>query len=1472
MANFKLDRIRFKWKGAWAPATGYTKDDIVQHRGSTFVCKNGHTSQSEFEADFGVLDQEVIVTVARNAGDTGNIYRLNGRDNPTMYLRKGITYVFNQDDESNVYFPNANGSTPNPHPLHFSQLENGTLVNSGFRYLDGVRYYLDKAPVTADQYVSGFNTATYREVRIDVAKDATALYYYCEYHTGMGNDIDFTSEIHWEKQNTGSVYKNDWQTGIIYNQNDIVTYNGNIYQCINKHTSEADIVNGLEADILHWKLIAYVDNWRGNWINEARYIVNDVVRNNGTVYRCIEAHTSAATVLEGIEADLNKWEVTFQQVNHLQDWTTNVNYKIFDLVKVGASIWKCETQHVSTTFADDYSNWSLYLDGLEWDNAWTGGVFYQIGDVISYGGYQYRAKLSNINTRPEATDSATWQQVSENYNFAQDYSFDSTREYRVGDLVRHSGYLYVAILDNDNLIEPPSPTHWKVVVPGRQWRGQWSEGREYKIEDLATYGSNTYISNGKHLATGSNTPGLDATWSLHVEGATTNVMTTRGDMITYINDAGTLNKQRFARGNSGQILSSLNGTQLEWADFDYVPDVYYVSASTGLDSALNGGGTSINSPFKTIRFACDHILNNRNYIDEFDGNDLGNLLIAIALSNPTPDATVIRGILESTNPDTGFAFGDITGNGAIQSSDASAWSQYWRKYVTNESENDTILAGYEAAALQLHNELLRQFSSFKDETVEASGITYDFKSQRVQDVSVFVSTGVYKEQLPIVVPAGTAIIGDELRAVEVQPAEGYEASTMFRVRDGSGIRNLTMSGMFDTQTPPNQYFTKRPLTDACFVTLDPGQGPNDEDVWIKTRSPYVQNCTTFGTSVTGLKVDGNLHNGGNDSIVANDFTQVISDGIGVWVTNNARAELVSVFTYYNHVGYLAENGGKIRGTNGNNSYGDFGSSAEGVDANETPITATVNNRSGEAIVSEILTDGNEILALQYTNAGQAYDNTTTYTFTGAGTGAAVASPNVKDGGIFQIRLDGQGDNNLGSNYLQVEGNAQDGGTIAGGIVISGADENTLTEYQGMRIIILSGAGAGQYGYIDTYDDATKIMGVLKESDDSNGWDHVVTGRTIVAPDSTSRYRIEPRVIVDAPIGGGDTAFVRLFISGGGLGEFRIIDPGSTYNPASPPNITIIDPNNTTDGSWTIRIGDGVLAQPTWTNRGTGYQSAYLATISGVGYADEYPSDGDIVVSNLTLLPGPGANLEFAGNDNLYSVVEVLNVTGSAPNYSASLKITPYLKAITSPAHGTDITIRESYSQVRLTGHDFLDIGTGSFDDTDYPARYLFGYTTDNNPDQPSEAVAAGGGRVFYTSTDQDGNFRVGELFKVDQATGVITLNADDFELSGLTELRIGGIILGGTNAVVREFSTDINLAANSDNVVPTQKAIKGYIESLIGGGGADLVVSGLLAGNITVLNVNEIGGSGGVVNFENITNFEEGVQGDMLTASLFLLK
>ena len=88
--------------------------------------------------------------------------------------------------------------------------------------------------------------------------------------------------------------------------------------------------------------------------------------------------------------------------------------------------------------------------------------------------------------------------------------------------------------------------------------------------------------------------------------------------------------------------------------------------------------------------------------------------------------------------------------------------------------------------------------------------------------------------------------------------------------------------------------------------------------------------------------------------------------------------------------------------------------------------------------------------------------------------------------------------------------------------------------------------------------------------------------------------------------------------------------------------------------------------------------------------------------------------------------------------------------------------------------------------------------------------------MFYTSTDQDGNFRVGELFSIEQATGIATLDADAFNISGLQELQLGAISLGGTNATITEFSVDGTFTANSDNIVPTQKAIKTYIQSQIG--------------------------------------------------------
>jgi len=1089
--------------------------------------------------------------------------------------------------------------------------------------------------------------------------------------------------------------------------------------------------------------------------------------------------------------------------------------------------------------------------------------------------------------------------------------------------------------------------------------------------------------------------------------------------------------------------------------------------------------------------------------------------------------------------------------------------------------------------------------------------------------------------------------------------EGSVTEDMFYLRNGCGLRNCSLNGLTGVLGTANSYGTKRP-TAGAFVSLDPGWGTADDRTWIISKSPYVQNVSNFGTACVGLKVDGELHDSGNDSIVANDFTQILSDGIGCWVTNLARVELVSVFSYYGHIGYLAENGGKIRATNGNSSYGTYGCVAEGVDATETVISGTVNNRYSEALIGDVLTDQNEILTFFYDNAGINYE-TSTYTVTGDGVNANILGDEYRDQAVFDIRMlntdvdaDGEGDFG-GADYGYANNTAQTGDTTK--IRISNTDTANTGDYDGMRIILTSGLGVGQYGFIGQFNAGNKDATVFRESDGQPGWDHFIPGTAISELlDGTTKYVIEPRVeiseppfssaqqsygvslqskrnnmaygndrfiiagyntnqtvysqdgaswsaggtlpatgkwvglsygagedstmtwvvlkedstdaaystddgaswssatlpatatwsasiyakavyvavasggtqaaysadgvtwtsatlpstgnwkkiiygrdefivigdgatylqssngidwnskafpaftdtntnvkdiaygngrylmigdkgtqgyysldgsnwveteidttadssigggdgyleygqgvflwfaatngqikstynvggadasrtegsytittsdwtsdgsganaeftvdvdgtgaatitvdrlgqgfvvdetitILDAQLGGGgavdltfdvetiiDTsqtsltkdgiswkgktngktdgvysalafgnpgrrptwfalqsgsgngalvragaqAFVRARVATGKIPGMRIWEPGSGYS--STPNITITDPSNTIEAPVQVRVGDGALANPTILNRGEGYETA-SATVSGSGTIDKYQNGSNIFVENLTEPPKAGSNVTF---DNLpgeyYKLVVVRELTG--PNaqglYACKLQVSPDIPVNTAPPHADPVEMRIRYSQVRLTGHDFLDIGTGNYTQTNYPGIPL------QNPVPANETVVGGGGRVFFTSTDQDGNFRVGDLFSVEQSTGVATLDADAFNVAGLNELSLGSVELGGTGAVITEFSTDGTFAADSDSIVPTQKAIRTFINAQIGGGNSELNVNILTAGVIEIKE-DQIDTTTGVeIKVKAKMNFTGGIDGDAVALQRFLL-
>ena len=198
--------------------------------------------------------------------------------------------------------------------------------------------------------------------------------------------------------------------------------------------------------------------------------------------------------------------------------------------------------------------------------------------------------------------------------------------------------------------------------------------------------------------------------------------------------------------------------------------------------------------------------------------------------------------------------------------------------------------------------------------------------------------------------------------------------------------------------------------------------------------------------------------------------------------------------------------------------------------------------------------------------------------------------------------------------------------------------------------------------------------------------------------------------------------------------------------------------------------------------------------------------GRILVTRFNTSADPGDSLQFASGDgNAYQIQSVSSVTANNIAYHVLVFSTSRLTPI---ADGVQVQVRKEYSQVRLTGHDFLNVGTGGTDTTNWP----------NSPTQAKQqqnqvvTLATDPGRVYYVATDEDGNFYVGDQFKVEQATGQVTLDSSAFDLTGLESLQLGSI--GGLiGASVNEFSTDATMSQNSNQKVPTQAAVKSFVET-----------------------------------------------------------
>lgn len=229
--------------------------------------------------------------------------------------------------------------------------------------------------------------------------------------------------------------------------------------------------------------------------------------------------------------------------------------------------------------------------------------------------------------------------------------------------------------------------------------------------------------------------------------------------------------------------------------------------------------------------------------------------------------------------------------------------------------------------------------------------------------TIIIRSGVYFENNPIGLRTDVSITGQDLRLVTIVP--NNVTKDVFHVRRGCLIENLNFAGSSVSIAHTECAAVAFPPTDPAKFAASGfiASGPATEGSSGRWRSPYIRNCTNFMSKSIGMKIDGDHATAstiGADlkSMVCDSFTQYNEAGIGVSLTNNGYAQLVSIFTINCDIGIFAGSGGQCDLTNSNSSFGNFGLVAVGLGSTEfTGKVNTTTTSEADTIIFKEVEDG-----------------------------------------------------------------------------------------------------------------------------------------------------------------------------------------------------------------------------------------------------------------------------------------------------------------------------------------------------------------------------------------------------------------------------------------------------------------------------------------------------------------------------------
>ena len=623
--------------------------------------------------------------------------------------------------------------------------------------------------------------------------------------------------------------------------------------------------------------------------------------------------------------------------------------------------------------------------------------------------------------------------------------------------------------------------------------------------------------------------------------------------------------------------------------------------------------------------------------------------------------------------------------------------------------------------------------------------------------TVYIYPGSYEEVFPITVPQGVTLKGHSMRAVTVTPDSTSQSEDAFLLNGESTVEELTIKNFYyDSGNDKGYGFRFAP------------------SFRVNLRSPYIRNVSviTQGTNITandprgydsgdagrGALVDGSIAvaQSREASMLFHSVTFITPGQVGLKVTNGGRVEWLNSFTYFASKGMEV-----VDGTAG----------LKGDGKTKLKVAGRSGNVSNGETITYYDTDGTTVLAtgtIETADGNYFYiddkvlgfakpNSRSVKTVSAKGDARLVANPKI---GSTSLILEGTND------YLDII-SEPDFGFGTGDFSVE-AYVN-LDSIVGIQNVFDFRAGADDDTALRAYFDDTAFKVAIGNTDiltpptvfNTADWYHIAISRV----SGTLRCFVNGSSVASA---GNSTD----------LGTTKPLRVGSKYNG--------------TEEFFTAKYDELRI------RKGAGYGGNFVAPITAL------PVDNNTVL--LLHFEGDVGSIIMV-DDNVF--VQDIRFSGGETATSFEL-----------------VDLSDFGGEVRSIASACVYGQYGIYADGPGVVMYLIGQNlayigngkeVDNDPstvEQANEVVKLNNANVYYSTVDHKGDFRVGDLFRVNQETGEVSFTNAEFLFNnneGITftdgvnttiidgtRVQAGNVKLSGNT--VESINGDLNLDASTGNI------------------------------------------------------------------------